>query len=118
MPPLGRAARDGVLHAVAGEDFDGAVVHADRDVDDQLARRVAKHLPDARIEIELPGGEVEARRLRLPGVRLLLQRERSTKGRSLGCGGARVRILLQGCGDQCFFGHVWLPSCEQHTSAP
>ena len=34
---FGGASSDGVLHAVAGEDFDRAVIHADGDVNDDLA---------------------------------------------------------------------------------
>ena len=33
---LGRTARDRVLHAIAGEDFDAAIVELDRDVDGDL----------------------------------------------------------------------------------
>ena len=70
------AAGDGVLDAVAGEDFDGAVVHGDGDVDDDFAGGVAEDLPDAGVEVELRGGVIKARGLRFPGVGLLLHRHR------------------------------------------
>ena len=74
---LARAARDGVLDAVAGEDFDAAVVHGHGDMNDDLAGGIAQHLPDAGVEIETFGGIVKARGLRLPGIGLLLQGEGS-----------------------------------------
>ena len=49
---LGRAERDVVLHAVAGEDLDLAVVHLDRARHDDLPLGMGEHLPDAGIEIE------------------------------------------------------------------
>jgi hypothetical protein len=69
------AACDRVLDAVAGEDFDGAVVHADGDVNDDLASGVAEDLPDAFIKIEFSGGEVESSGLGFPGICLLLEGE-------------------------------------------
>ena len=44
---LGRAAAEVVLDAVAGEDLDAAVVHLDREVDGQLAARLAQDLAQA-----------------------------------------------------------------------
>jgi hypothetical protein len=44
---LGRSERDVVLHPVAGEDLDLAVVHLDRARDDDLAFRVGEDAPDA-----------------------------------------------------------------------
>ena len=72
---LGRAARDGVLHAVAGEDFELPVVHHDRDVDDDFAVGLLQHAPQARIEIELFGGDVEARGLCFPRIFFLFERQ-------------------------------------------
>ena len=60
---LGRAAAEVVLDAVAGEDLDAAVVHLDREVDGQLAARLAQDLAQAGVEVEPVGGEVEL----LPG---------------------------------------------------
>ena len=54
---LGRTERDVVLHAVAGEDLDLAVVHLHRARDDDLALGVGEDLPDAGLEVE------DARRL-------------------------------------------------------
>ena len=69
---LGGAARYGVLNAVAGEDFDAAVIHGDGDVNDDLAGGIAKNLPDAFVEVEATGGFIEAGGLREPRVFLLL----------------------------------------------
>ena len=56
---LGRAAAQVVLDAVAGEDLDAAVVHLHREVDRQLAARFAQDPPQARIEVQAIGGQVE-----------------------------------------------------------
>ena len=65
---LGRAAAEVVLDAVAGEDLDGAVVHVDREVDGELAARLAEDRAQPRIEVEALGGEVELVLRDLPGV--------------------------------------------------
>ena len=72
---LGRAARDGVLHPVAGEHFELSVVHHDRDVDDDFAIGLLQHAPQAGIELQLFGGDVEARGLCFPGIFFLFERE-------------------------------------------
>ena len=56
---LGRPAAQVVLDAVAGEDLDRPVVHVDREVDGELAARLAQDQAHARIEVEALGGEVE-----------------------------------------------------------
>ena len=56
---LRRAERDVVLHAVAGEDLDLAVVHLDRARHDDLPLGVGEDLPDAGIEAEDARGAVE-----------------------------------------------------------
>ena len=56
---LGRAAAEVVLDAIAGEDLDAAVVHLHREVDDELAARLAQDLAQPGIEVEALGGEVE-----------------------------------------------------------
>ena len=56
---LGRSERHAVLHAVAGEDFDLAVVHLHRARDRDLPLGMREDLPDARLEIEKPRGVVE-----------------------------------------------------------
>ena len=56
---LGRAAAQVVLDAEAGEDLDGAIVHVDGKVDGELAAGLAQDAPEAGIQVELLGGEVE-----------------------------------------------------------
>ena len=65
---LGRAAAQVVLDAVAGEDLDRAVVHVDREVDGELAARLAQDEAHARVEVEAVGGEVELSLGDFPGV--------------------------------------------------
>ena len=59
MPPLAGPERDVVLHAVAGEHLDLAVVHLDGARDDDLALGMRQHLPDAGLEIENAGRAFE-----------------------------------------------------------
>ena len=56
---LGRSAAEVVLDAVAGEDLDAAVIHLHREVDDELAARLAQDLAQSRIEIEALRGQIE-----------------------------------------------------------
>ena len=56
---LGRAAPEVVLDAVARVDLDRAVVHLHGEVDDQLAPRLAQDAPEAGVEVEPLGGEIE-----------------------------------------------------------
>ena len=56
---LRRTERDVVLHAVAGEDLDLAVVHLDRARDRDLPFRVREDFPDAGLEAEQPRRSVE-----------------------------------------------------------
>ena len=56
---LRRAERDVVLHAIAGEHLDLAVVHLDRTRDDDLPLGMGQDLPDAGVEVEDAGGSVE-----------------------------------------------------------
>ena len=56
---LGRSERDVVLNAIAGEDFDLAVVHLHRTRDDNLPLGVGEDAPDAWLEIEDAGRAVE-----------------------------------------------------------
>jgi hypothetical protein len=56
---LRRAERDVVLHAVAGEDFDLAVVHLNRTRHGDLSLGVREDLPDAGLEVEDAGGAIE-----------------------------------------------------------
>ena len=48
-----------VLDAVAREDLDRAVVHLHREVDGQLPSRLTQHPPQARVEVEPVGGQIE-----------------------------------------------------------
>ena len=84
---LGRAARDGVLHTVAGEDFQSAAVHHHRDVDDDFAVGLLQHAPQAFIEIEFAGGDVKARGLLFPGIGFLRVHCRGCHKVSENCGG-------------------------------
>src|SRR5438874_458131 len=67
------SARYGMLHTKSGKDFEFAIVHRNRDVDDELAVGVLQNFPQAFIQIEFLRGEVEARGLRLPGIDLLFK---------------------------------------------
>ena len=49
---LGRAARDGMLHAIAGEDFEPAVVELHRDVNGDFLGGRAQHLAHAVVQLE------------------------------------------------------------------
>ena len=102
---LAGAARDGVLDAVAGEDFDGAVVHADGDVDGDLADGRAQDLHDSGVEIEFLCGDIESSGLCFPGVGLLLEGE--------GLHG-RLPFSVAGISDSPAIG---LPYCKQNTGS-
>ena len=65
---LGRAAAEVVLDAVAGEHLDRAVVHVDREVDGQLAARLAQDPAQPWVEVEALGGQVELALRHFPGV--------------------------------------------------
>ncbi len=56
---LGGAERDVVLNAIAGEDFDPAVVHQDRARHDDLTFGVRQNLPDVRLQSEQARGAIE-----------------------------------------------------------
>ena len=56
---LGGTERDVVLHAIAGEDLDLAVVHLHRTGDDDLPLGMGEDLPDAGFEIENAGRAIE-----------------------------------------------------------
>ncbi len=59
MPPLAGPRPEVVLDAVAGEHLDGAVVHLDREVDGQLAARLAQDAAHALVQAQPIGGEIE-----------------------------------------------------------
>ncbi len=56
---LGRAAAEVVLDAIAGEDLDRPVVHVDREVDGQLAARLAQDAAHALVHPQAIGGQIE-----------------------------------------------------------
>ena len=74
---LGRPAGHRVLHPVAGEDFQAAVVELHRDVNRDLAGRSAEDFAHAVIELEALGGFIEAHGGGEPGVGFVLQRNGS-----------------------------------------
>ncbi len=71
---LGRAAGDGVLHPISGEDLQLSVVHVDRDVDDDLAVGLLQHPPQPFVELQFFGSQVEAGSLLFPRIAFLFQR--------------------------------------------
>jgi hypothetical protein len=71
-----RAAGDGMLHAVAGEDFQAAIVQLDGDVDGDFLGRGAQDFAQTVVQIEAGGGLVKAGFGGQPGVLLLFERQR------------------------------------------
>src|SRR5262249_23470897 len=69
---LGGPSRDGVLHAVAGEDFEAAVVELDGNRHRDLAGWRAGDLGEAFIQVEPFRRFFESNRLRTPGVLLVI----------------------------------------------
>ena len=67
---LGRAPAQVVLDPVAGEHLDVPVVHLDREVDGQLAPRLAEYPAQAGVEVKPVGGQVELLLRHLPRVDL------------------------------------------------
>ena len=67
-PALGRAATEVVLDSVAGEDLDRPVIHVDREVDGELATRLAQDEAHPGIEIEAFGRQIELALGHFPGV--------------------------------------------------
>ena len=92
---LGGAARDGMLDAIAGEDFQTAVVEHDRNVHDDFARRRAQHLLHAVVQAEARGGFVESR---FGGTRGLNSFSRVLRGSDAGVDG---RVASRIMGDEC-----------------
>jgi hypothetical protein len=58
-PPLGRAARDVVLHAVADHDGPGAVVPLERDRHGEAAPRDPELEPDPILQLQDVGSDIE-----------------------------------------------------------
>ena len=56
------------MHAVAGEAANAAIVHANREVDGQLALRVAEDAVHARVELQPLGRQVKSPLGRSPYV--------------------------------------------------
>ena len=67
-PALGGTAAEVVLDPVAREDADRAVVHVDREVDGELAARLAEDVPDAVVEVEPFCSQVELLLRHRPGA--------------------------------------------------
>ena len=84
---LGRAAGDVVLHAVAFEDLERAVVHLGGDGDDHLALRAPQHLAESRFELQVVGRLVELHLGDDVGVQVFLHRCASAQ--DCGCWGTR-----------------------------
>ena len=74
MPPLAGPRAIGVLHAIAGEDLDAAVVELHGDVDGDFLGGGAEHLAHAVVELEPLRGLVEARGGGEPGILFVLER--------------------------------------------
>ena len=62
-----------MLNAETGKDFQLTVVHGDRNVHDNLAIRIAQHLPKSLIQVEFVGGEIKTCGLRFPGIDFLFE---------------------------------------------
>ena len=75
MPPFAGTARDGVLHAIAGEDLQPAVIELHRDVDGDLLGGRAQNLAHAVVKVEALGSFVETHFGGDPGILFLLERE-------------------------------------------
>ena len=69
------SARDGMLHPIAGENFQPAVVKQDRDVNGDLLGGRAQDLAHAVVKIQMLSGFVEARLSGDPRILFLLERE-------------------------------------------
>src|SRR6266568_2881935 len=63
-----------MLHPKSGEHLKLAVVHRDRNVHNQLAVGILQDLPKTFVQVKFLRGKVEARRLRLPGIDFLFER--------------------------------------------
>ena len=72
------AARDGMLDAIAGEDFQASVIQLDGDVDRELLGGSAQDFAQAVIHIEAARGLVKAGFRGQPGVLLLFERQRGS----------------------------------------
>ena len=104
---LGRAAAEVVLDAVAGEDLHGPVVHVDREMDGELATRLAQDEAHAGIEIEAIGREIELALGDRPGV----------DRRSDGLGGHGMENLRDGRASRSA-STVWVVSRTTPRGAP
>ena len=72
---LAGSARDRVLHAIAGEDFEASVIELHGNVDRDFARGALEHFAQPFVETQLFSGVVEARLGGEPGIGLLLARQ-------------------------------------------
>ena len=69
---FGRAPRDGMLYAEAGEDLEVPVIHLHRDVDRKFAVGIAQNAPQAFVQVKFLGSQVKTRPLRLPWIALFV----------------------------------------------
>ena len=106
QPALGRSAPEVVLDAVSGEDLDAAVVHGDREVDGQLAARLAQDAAHADVHAEPLGRQVELALGDFPGV----DRRRHMFG-------GHVKEILSG-GRSATASSVWVVSRTAPRGAP
>ena len=67
-----RTARNGMLHAEAGENFQMPVVHLHRDIHRELTVGITQHPPQALIEVEFLSGQIKAGALGLPRIALFI----------------------------------------------
>ena len=77
---FGRPPRQGMLHAIAGEDLDAAVVEQHRNVNGELLGSGAQYLAHAVIQLEAHGGLVEPRLGGDPGILFILERNGNGQG--------------------------------------
>src|SRR5665213_1826828 len=73
---LAGAPCNGMLNTIAGKDLNRTIVHADGNINRDLAHRQAQDLHNPRIKIELFRGNIESSGLRLPRIGLLLDAKR------------------------------------------
>src|SRR5262249_43958040 len=73
---LGRAARQAVLHAEAGEDLGMAVLHARRHRDDHRPPRRVQPLEHTRIDVDVLGDGIELLTSHLEGGRVAVDGDR------------------------------------------
>src|SRR6266852_982242 len=74
---LSRTASNRMLHTIAGEDFNPAIVQLDRDVDRDLLGGALEYFADAIVEPQSCGGFIKSDLGGSPRIRLLIERRRA-----------------------------------------